>query len=157
MQCGRRQRQKKDPEHLRIDRLLHLLVIHADFLQNCEALFVLIALRHLLKVENQHRYGEEQDREKRTEEQQPAVEPVSFLHRRIEIGYDQLWRTVKGLGVLIPHGVDEREAVLSCSHYVKAEAFVIEDQRRNIDKFALFPNEVVAADLFPFGKRGDEL
>ena len=71
------QRQEEHEQNLLVDRPLYLAVAHPDLLQDDEAVAILVALRHLLEVDDEHGVDQKQQREEHAQEDQPAEERVA--------------------------------------------------------------------------------
>ena len=68
------QRQEEYCQHLRIDALLHFFPGHAHFHQDIETILILVSLRDLLVVHDQHCTEKEYRAEKYAQEEKSAVD-----------------------------------------------------------------------------------
>ena len=79
------QRQEEYRKHLRMNRVLNLLMRHSNLLHNLISLLVIVSFGNLLVVNNQHRCHNEQYAKEDTDEKEPAIQAdklTSGIHFR---------------------------------------------------------------------------
>ena len=86
MQARKAQRQEEYHQHLRVDAAADIALRHANLAHDGKARLILVALGHLLVVDDQHRSGGKYQAQHDPQKQQPAVHAViigGFLRQQL--------------------------------------------------------------------------
>ena len=88
MKTRKTQRQEEYHQHLRVDAAADIALRHANLAHDGKARMILVALGHLLVIDDQHRGGGKYQTQHNSQKQQPAVHAViisGFLRQQLNV------------------------------------------------------------------------